>query len=156
MKQASCGMPSSPTQLWMNLYVAIFSFFFRLFSSVLECGMLSSTRGSRALYSSISGYPRRKVLHSSVTGSASSSALFSSSDIHCSKPGIRRRRICSCRHRWNSEVSLSARLLSTLSLASTGPPFTGVEGYGGSGWPPNSVDVDVAWVLCVSRALLCE
>jgi hypothetical protein len=51
---------------------------------------------------------------------------------------------------------LSARLLSTLSLASTGPPFTGVEGYAGSGWPPNSVDVDVACVLCVSRALLCE
>jgi hypothetical protein len=55
MKQLSCAMPSSPTQLWMNLYVAIFSFFFRLFSSVLELGMLSRMRGSRALYSSISG-----------------------------------------------------------------------------------------------------
>jgi hypothetical protein len=55
MKQLSCGMPSSPTQLWMNLYVAIFSLFFRLFSSVFAFGMLSSVRGSRALYSSISG-----------------------------------------------------------------------------------------------------
>jgi hypothetical protein len=68
-----------------------------------------------------------------------------------------RRRICSVRQRWNSEVSLSARLLRTLSEASTGPPFTGVElvGKAGGGWP-KSVDDVVAWLLCVSRALLCE
>lgn len=55
MKQLSCGMPSSATQLAMNLYVAIFSVFLRLFSSVLELGTWSSRRGPRALYSSISG-----------------------------------------------------------------------------------------------------
>jgi hypothetical protein len=68
---------------------------------------------------------------------------------------MKRRRICSVRHRWKSEVSLSARLLSTLSEASTGPPFTGVELVNEGGWPKR-VLLDVAWVLCVSRALLCE
>jgi hypothetical protein len=82
--------------------------------------------------------------------------LVSSSAIHSSKPAMRRRRICRLRHRWNNEVSLSARLLRTLSEASTGPPFTGVEGYVGGGCPPKSVLVPVAWVLWVSRALLCE
>jgi hypothetical protein len=55
-------------------------------------------------------------------------------------------------------VSLSARLLRTLSLASTGPPVTGVEaseGKAGGGWP-NSVEAVVALVPWVSRELLCE
>ena len=91
-----------------------------------------------------------------MTGSASSSALPSSSAIQRLKPGIKRKRICSVKQRWNSEVSLSARLLRTLSEASTGPPLTGVDDVGKLGGGLNSVELLVAWVLCVSRALLCE
>jgi hypothetical protein len=42
-----------------------------------------------------------------------------------------------------------------LSEASTGPPLEGVA-LAKAGPCPNSVLLVVAWVLCVSRALLCE
>ena len=46
--------------------------------------------------------------------------------------------------------------MRTLLAASTGPPFTGVDEGKTGGGPPKRVDELVAWVLWVSRALLCE